>query len=243
MSALLQDALEQFCPRRRVRIVYTDNSCTMSSVGRNNGSATFRLHRMFRDAPGDVIEALVRLHFVPNHRTTRRRLSEVARRYISSHVSHIRSRPRRLFRRRRLEPRGVFVDLAALFSEMNRRYFGGRVRAAITWSRSLNRRQMGCCDEGASAAERVIVINRLLDDPEVPQEYLSFLVVHEMLHCVFPRHTEKGRTVRHPRELREFEKKLPFYEQAMAWEKEQVDRLYRRRKIGRQAQLLLPLVR
>jgi hypothetical protein len=135
------------------------------------------------------------------------------------------------------------VNLAAIFEEMNERYFGGRVRAGITWSRSINRRQMGCCHDGQASGQPVIVINRLFDDPEVPRYYLDFLVVHEILHCIFPRRTENGRTVRHPRELRAFEKKLPFHRPAIAWEKEQVDRLYRRRKTGRLAQMPLPFLR
>jgi len=242
MNTLLEDLLTRFCPRRAVRVVYTNNSCTMSSVGRSNGTTTFRLHQMFREAPADVIEALVRLHFLPNHRAMRRRLSRIVRRYISHNASAIRTRPRRS-RRRIVEPRGIFVNLQPLFDEMNQRYFGGRVRAAITWSRTVNRRQMGCYHDGHGSGERVIVINRLLDDPEVPLHYLNFLVVHEILHGVFPRRVEDGRTVRHPKELRAFEKKLPFHRQAVAWEKGQVDKLYRRRKRGRLGQLFLPFVR
>ena len=240
---MLEDLLSRFCPGRAVRVVYTDNSCTISSVGRHNGSTTFRLHQMFRDAPGEVIEALVRLHFVPNHRTMRRRLASLVRRYIAHNAAAIHSRPRRRRRQRFVEPRGVFVNLAPLFDEMNQRYFGGRARAAITWSRTINRRQMGCYHDGHGSGDRVIVINRLLDDPEVPHHYLNFLVVHEMLHGVFPRRVENGRTVRHPKELRAFEKRLPFYRQAVAWEKEQVDKLYRRRKKSRLGQLFLPFVR
>ena len=242
MNTLLNDVLSRFCPRRAVRVIYTNNSCTMSSVGRNNGTTTFRLHQMFQEAPGEVLDALVRLHFVPNQHAIRRRLATVVRRYIARNASAIRSRPRRR-RWRPVEPRGIFVNLQPIFDEMNQRYFGGRVRAAITWSRTIARRQMGCYQDGHGSGERVIVINRLLDDPEVPHYYLHFLVVHEILHGVFPRRMENGRTVRHPKELRAFEKRLPFYRQAVAWEKDQVDKLYRRRKRGRLGQLFLPFVR
>ena len=239
---MIEGLVRSFCPGRSVRVAFTDNSCTMSSVGRNNGLTTFRLHQMFREAPSDVIEALVRLHFVPNRRPVRRRLAAVVRRYIRHNASAIRPKPQRR-RHRRVEPRGVFVNLQPIFDEMNQRYFNARVRAAITWSRTVNRRQMGCYHDGHAPGDDVIVVNRLLDDPEVPLHYLHFLVVHEILHGVFPRRVENGRTVRHPKELRAFERKLPFYRQAIAWEKEQVDKLYRRRKRARLGQLLLPFVR
>jgi predicted metal-dependent hydrolase len=186
-----------------------------------------------------VLEALVRLHFTRTFRATRRRLSAVVRHYVEQNASAIRRKPHR-HRHRHVNPTGLYVDLAEIFAEMNRQYFGGRVRAAITWSRAVNRRQMGSCHDGRTSGEPMIVINRLFDDPEVPRHYLDFLVVHEMLHCVFPRRTHNGRTVRHSRELREFERRLPFYRQATEWEKREVERLYRRRKRGRLAQMLLP---
>lgn len=213
----------------------------MSSVGRRNGAVTFRLHRIFRDAPVEILEALVRLHFVSNHRAERRRLIALVRHHVTQNAAAISPRVRVRRRRLTLQPHGIYVNLDAIFEEMNRRFFGERVQASITWSRSVNRRQMGSCRE--DSGKQVIVINRLLDNPQVPQYYLNFLVIHEMLHCVYPRRIVNGRIVRHPKEMREFERKLPFYRQAIAWEKRQVERLYRSYKQTTPAQQVFPFMR
>ncbi len=209
--------------RQPIAVRLTDNVHTMVSFGRLDGRLEVRLHHMFVRAPTGVIDALGRYieggtaddsqqldSFIERHRRLIRR--------IPAHVRQARLR---------LEPRGRVHDLAAVLEALNRRWFGGRVGCAITWStppRAAVPRQsikLGSYSEEA----RVIRIHPALDQPCVPRFFVEWIVFHEMLHHVHGAAVRDGRRFVHTEAFAADERRFPTYERARAWEKRHIERL------------------
>jgi hypothetical protein len=108
-------------------------------------------------------------------------------------------------------PLGEHFDLAELFDELNRRYFGGELqRPHIAWSSRSWRRQFGCYDPGPHQ----ILLNRRMDRPGVPQCAVEYVLFHEMLHVKHPTRRSGCSLVSHSREFREEEKRFAEFERA-----------------------------
>jgi hypothetical protein len=114
--------------------------------------------------------------------------------------------------------RGQTHDLAPMFTRLNRRHFGGRLRRPhLGWSRRSWRRQLGCFDPALDQ----IVINRRLDCGTVPAFVVEYVLFHEMLHVKHPLRTTRCHLQAHSREFLEEEKKFPHHAQARRY----IDRL------------------
>ena len=57
---VLQRRLKAYLRRGRARVIFTDNLHTMVSIKRGQGVLTFRIHRMFAEAPPMVLRAVAR---------------------------------------------------------------------------------------------------------------------------------------------------------------------------------------
>jgi hypothetical protein len=116
---------------------------------------------------------------------------------------------------------GWHHDLSAIFAALNRRYFGGRIAATITYGPAPRRRRprksikMG----SYSAESRVIRIHPALDQPGVPRFFVEWIVFHEMLHHLYRARagSERRRGV-HPPEFVEHERRFHAFHRAQAWE-------------------------
>ncbi|MFH0834827.1 MAG: M48 family peptidase [Candidatus Micrarchaeota archaeon] len=87
---------------------------------------------------------------------------------------------------------------------------------SIVWSSHRGSRVLGFHDSAFSQ----IVINRILDNPRVPEFVVEYVVFHELLHCkhrvLFQRGKSMRRTV-HSGDFKKDEKKFRFYAAANAW--------------------------
>ncbi len=203
-----------------VRLVVHDNRSTMVSWRRVEGRLHYRVHHMFLDAPGEVVEALAgfgRPGPAPRRRSAGRRIDA----WVRGHRTRIgEGRPARL------EPRGRFHDLAALFREENEAWFGGVVSARIGWGSLRGAGRRRSIKTGVYLHDqRVIRIHPALDRPEVPGFYVRAVVFHEMLHQVVPVVERRGRRVVHPAEFRRRERAHPDWARARAWEAANLDLL------------------
>lgn len=125
--------------------------------------------------------------------STRRRLLRLRRRRVR--------RPQNL-------PRGSVYDLAAMFRNLNREYFGGRLpRPRLAWSARPWRTQLGCYDP----ALRQILINLRLDRPGVPRYAVEYVLYHEMLHARHPARRARCGLSLHSPEFRREEKRFRQY--------------------------------
>jgi hypothetical protein len=207
------DALRRALEERLGRLVslfLTDNSTTLLSCAVRDSVLTVRLHRMFLFADSLVLGEIVsylkkRRGAMPHFRSFVRANREVLKRKPAKKVA--------------IRTKGRHYNLAELYDEINREYFGGRVTAAITWgSRSprsaVRKRTVGSYSERSNT----IRINPVLDKKDVPACYIANIVYHEMLHADMGIAIKGTRRSVHPREFRRREKLFHEYEKAMAWE-------------------------
>lgn len=183
----------------RVDLVLTHNRVSMASVRFvGEGHARLRLHEAFANAPEAVQAALA------GYLRSRRR------KYWESVCGYARSIP--------LEPparvvachtRGRVYDLAVLAQAVNAEYFGGRLDYRVGWGRrgragAGRSIRYGSCH----VASRLIRIHPLLDDPRVPEDFVRYILYHEMLHLVVPPEVRGRRRLDHPLAFRQQEQRF-----------------------------------
>jgi hypothetical protein len=124
---------------------------------------------------------------------------------------------------------GQAHDLAAVYADVNRRFFDGSLKVPITWGRGVGRARRGGLTFGSyDPVLDLIRIHPVLDRSEVPRYFLESVVYHEMLHHHMGGVPDSaGRTVYHTRAFREAEARYPRHEEALAWEKANLSRLLR----------------
>lgn len=107
-------------------------------------------------------------------------------------------------------------DLMAIYHQINQRYFEGKIDIPISWFGAKTARARCKVLLGSYHLDKkCIKINRILDRPDVPHYYISFIVYHEMLHHLFPPvMTKKRRKIHHPR-FKVEERRFEEYDLAM----------------------------
>lgn len=117
---------------------------------------------------------------------------------------------------------GKHYNLQEIFNQVNHLYFDGKIDVQITWfgneKRSARRKRiLGLYD----VQSKLIKIHRLLDHPNFPPYFISYVVYHEMLHHVYPPHqVRRGRRKIHHADFKRQEQKFAEYSQVKQWEKE-----------------------
>ncbi len=226
VKRLLQDAILRIRPDlQNVDITFTENSSTMVSRTQRGPQSVLRLHRIFRDAPEELLLEIIRLFFL----RIRRRKATAIRARLNDFVQLKQQEILKpVSSRKILTTTGAVFDLQALLNGIESRFFRGIPPVQIAWSRKILKRLMAKWIENPDPLPNLVLINRLLDTPEVPEYYLEFLIFHELLHEVLPVRRSSGRWIHHPPEFRVLEREFPAYEQAQEWEKENLERLYRK---------------
>jgi hypothetical protein len=79
-----------------------------------------------------------------------------------------------------------------------------------------------------SVEDRIIRVHPALDQADVPRFFVEWIVFHEMLHGRLEIRRRGSRRCFHPPEFLAQEREFHDYERAAAWEKENVDRIFRR---------------
>jgi hypothetical protein len=194
-----------------VSLVLTDNCTSVLSLRVRDEVLSVRLHRMFMNANGPVLDEIV--SFLKNKKGKMPQFRKFVR---ENKANLLRKQPRKVA----IRTTGTFHDLQELFSEINDKYFEGAITAAITWGLrsprySVRKRTLGSYSERSNT----IRINPALDKKNVPDYYLAFVIYHEMLHAALGVATTGQRRIIHPREFRTREKLFKDYDRALRWEK------------------------
>lgn len=202
-----------------VDLVVTNNRKRMVTARRNGRRHELRVHHMFLDAPDETIAALVGL--ARGHEEGR----EALRRYIHDNGDAI----ERERRPSAMRTAGAVHDLdAALVRAMSLVDRDGFDDLRITWGRDGRGRRsirFGSYD----FEQRLIRIHPALDETWVPRYFVEFVVYHELLHVVVPPVTdEEGRRDLHPPEFRELEARFPDFDEALTWQRANLDRILSR---------------
>jgi hypothetical protein len=184
-----------------------------------------RVHHMFLQAGAEIWTALGEYLF-----TGDRDAARMIARYIEQHRQRIR-RPER--RPLTLSAAGRHHDLKHICQAVNQRYFDGQVTVNVTWARkqaarpSADRRSIKL--GSYTSRDRLIRVHPALDAAFVPRYFLEYIVYHEMLHHVLPPKLQNGRRELHGPEFLARERQFHDYRAALAWERENLAKLLRRR--------------
>lgn len=202
-----------------VELVVTDNRRRMISSRRRAHRIEVRVHRMFLEAPREVIDQLVA--YLKGDSRAARALA----RFVSQNRARITRRPRKIL----LRARGVHHDLEAILADVVRDHFpdyeGG---ASITWGRMPPSRRRRSIRFGTyTHDQKLIRIHPALDDASVPRFFVAFVVFHELLHHVVPPRRSPRRVDYHPPEFKKRERAHPDYDEALRWEAAHIDELLR----------------
>lgn len=223
----LERRIRAHLSKGRVQVTLTDNRYTMISVRRMARGARqekryeVRLHHMFADADPVITRALAR-YIADNDGDASRVLGD----FIDDNAGHVRGRARKT-PTQVIFTAGEQHDLRHIFDELNERYFGNKIDAAITWGGRTGRpRRRNSIKMGSySVEDRLIRIHRSLDRAFVPRFFVAWIVFHEMLHQVHDIRVKNGRREFHSKEFLADEAQFEHYDQARMWERQHLDAL------------------
>ncbi|MGD8862964.1 MAG: hypothetical protein PVI30_23320 [Myxococcales bacterium] len=209
---------------RPVALTLTDNSRTMISSRARAGADYVRLHHMFVEADEPTVRALA-LFLTRGDRFASGHLE----RFVDENRDRIRKRPPRSAS---LDPRGDHHDLHALREGLEGEYFDVAQPVRVGWGRmgrppGRRRRRSSIKLGSYRARDASIRVHPVLDAAWVPAYFVEFVLYHEMLHHVLGIHTRGGRRQMHTPEFRHRERMFARYDEAIAWERDNLDRLLR----------------
>jgi hypothetical protein len=205
----------------KLKLKINDNRSTMLSVRWEPDCTKVSLHRMFLQAPQNVMQSLacyIRQEHKIISRDVKAFIEDGLKKLDYSHTVD----------KSKLYVEGSQYNLKDLYDELNDLYFKGRLKLFITWfgkpsKPNKNRLTLGLYHEQL----KLIKINQILDDPKIPKYVISYVIFHEMLHHVCPSYVdEKGM---HRVHSKEFKSKEIYYEHfylAQTWIKEQQTNLF-----------------
>lgn len=207
----LQQALEKHAGIK-LDLAINDNRSTMLSVKWEPDRTRVSLHRMFLQAPENIMQSLA--CYLSGKKKV---LSPSVKAYIQSHslaldYSHE-------LNLEKLDVKGSVYDLQEIYNRLNREYFASSLDLRITWFGELKKQKRKKITFGQYLGSlRLIKINRLLDNDYFPEKFISFVIYHEMLHNVCPAYLcEKGVKQIHNKEFKTLEKKFAHFDFTQQW--------------------------
>lgn len=119
-------------------------------------------------------------------------------------------------------PVGKFHDLTHVFAAVNATYFGGELKARITWSNRIGGLSFHTVRKDPLTGEMVnlISISRGYDFENCPFFAVAGVVYHECLHIAIPPESVNGRRIVHGKVFRNRERRYIYYEQWIKWHRE-----------------------
>lgn len=208
---------------KKIQLKINNNRSTMLSVRWESDCTKVSLHKMFLQAPPNIMDDLA--CYLRSKNST---MSPHIKLFIDDNLrkldySH-------LVNEEKLSTQGSVYNLQHIFNEINNQYFKGKLPLRITWygkpqQRNRTRVTFGLyCDP-----LKLVKINRILDNSVVPEYVIWYVVYHEMLHYVIPSYRDSNGLNRiHSKEFKEMEKKFRYYHLAQRWIKENHNRLFRK---------------
>ena len=112
------------------------------------------------------------------------------------------------------QTKGQVHDLDAIFERVNNHYFNGKMdRPNLHWNEMLTTGKMGHYHQ----LRDTIMLSVTLDQPNVPDFVVDYVMYHELLHKKHGIQRKNGRYYGHTGAFRREEKKFPDFERAMAF--------------------------
>lgn len=205
----------------KLKLKINDNRSTMLSVRWEPDCTKVSLHRMFLEAPRNVMQSLA-CYICQEHKIISRDIKAFIEDGLKKlDYSHTLDKSK-------LYVQGNIFNLKDLYDELNDEYFNGKLKLFITWfgkpwQRNRSRVTFGLYHDQL----KLIKINRLLDSPSVPHYVISYVIFHEMMHYICPTYVdEKGLHRVHSKEFKAKETRYKYFDLAQQWIKEHQANLF-----------------
>lgn len=205
----------------KLKLKINDNRSTMLSVRWEPDCTKVSLHRMFLQAPQNVMQSLacyIRQEQKMISRDIKAFIEDSLKKLDYSHTLD----------KSKLYIQGNIFNLKDLYDELNDEYFNGKLKLFITWFGKPSQRNKSRVTFGLYHDQlKLIKINRLLDSPTVPRYVISYVIFHEMMHYVCPSYVdEKGLHRVHNKEFKTKEARYKHFDLAQKWIKEHQTNLF-----------------
>ncbi len=189
-----------------------DNRSTMLSVKWEPDCTKVSVHRMFLQAPQNIMQALA-CYLRGEHR----KIAPSIKAYIEDNLQRLDYSHQ--LNLGKLQTKGRFYDLQEIYKSLNREYFDNQLDLYITWFGNCERAKCNRITFGLYHDPlRLIKINRLLDNRRFPDYFVAYVVYHEMLHYVCPAYVdERGWKHIHSKEFKRQEKQFKYFQIAQQW--------------------------
>lgn len=192
-----------------------------STVRERDGRLRFRISHRLQGAPDDVLEGVVAVLLSKVHRLQLSPADRAAvrayRGYLEQHVAAGPSG------RKHIEPVGAHRSLLESYLRVSLDMGLALPKVpTLSWSKTVARHRFGHWDPDHNA----VVISQVLDDPDVPESVLDYVLYHELLHIIHPAKMGSGtKRIVHSAAFRRDERKFPRWQDAEKW----ITKLARRR--------------
>lgn len=212
--SVLQEQLESSAGRK-LKVKINDNRSTMLSVKWEPDCTKVSLHRIFLQAPQNVMDDLACYL-----RQEDKSIAPTVKAFIEDNLKNLDYS--HLIDRKKLYSQGHVYNLQKVYDDLNKEYFENKLNLNITWfgkplQRGRSRVTFGLFYDPL----KLIKVNRLLDSPSFPDYFVSYVVYHEMVHYVCPAYFDaKGQHHIHTKEFKEREAKFRYFGLAQNWIKE-----------------------
>lgn len=210
-----------------LQLVVNENRSTMLNVlERRRGFARLSVHKMFLDAPEDVVSAVA--SFVQGVRPKKGVNAFVIRSYIQSNLA--RFDYSHLLNKQKLTTEGRFYNLKEMYDKINAEYFEGKLDLAITWYGAWGRKNRSRVTFGEYFDHlKLVKIHRVLDDLFFPDYFVSYIIYHEIVHHIVPGYMDEAGFFRsHGADFKALEVLFKDYKKAIAWEKRHKDQFFKK---------------
>lgn len=196
----------------KLKLKINDNRSTMLSVKWEPDFAKVSLHRMFLNAPQNVMDALacyLKREDKIIASSVKAFIEDKLKNFdYSQQVDH-----------KKFYSQGNVYNLQQIYNDLNEEYFDNQLNLYITWFGKPNRRCRSRVTFGLYHDPlRLIKVNRLLDSPSFPHYLVAYVIYHEMVHHVCPPYFDaNGQHHIHTKEFKEKEALFRHFELAQEW--------------------------
>jgi predicted metal-dependent hydrolase len=165
----------------RIHVEFYPYSSIKHTVRKREGIIFMRISDLFVDAPSRVLVAIGKILLAKiDNKEIPRGDKKIYDHYINSDTLQKKASDMMKKRKRSLRIlSGTHYNLHHSFQRVNATYFHNEMEKPIlTWSTRKAKRTLGKYDPQRDA----VIISRALDSPVIPEEFLDFIMYHELLH-------------------------------------------------------------
>ncbi len=208
--------------KKTVKIKINDNKSHYFVLKDHQNLISISLHRHFLEAPLSVLDSLV-TYIISKKKEDFLPIKQFI--YSIQKILDFSD----LVDQEDMTYKGEYFDLLEEYNFVNEHYFNGSLELKITWFKPVYKTFRHITFGSYDRQYKLIRVNKLLDHKNVIDQYIKYLIFHEMLHEVYPSEMLKsGRYQMHGKAFKEHEKKFPNFTQMKKFEKYFMKNIWRK---------------